>query len=68
MVPDLLAGAYVQLPGQHYPGGTQVAVNGWVLHRNKTGFGEDAEIYRPERWLHPDSKEMHRHMYQVSRL
>ena len=63
-----LPAAGLEINGQHYPGGTEVAVNGWVLHRNKTVFGEDAEIYRPERWLQPDSKEMHRHMYQVSKL
>lgn len=45
--------AGLEIDGQHYPGGTQVAVNGWVLHRNKTVFGEDAEIYRPEAMVAP---------------
>ncbi|EXJ71095.1 uncharacterized protein A1O5_06088 [Cladophialophora psammophila CBS 110553] len=54
----------MQIDGTFYPGGTEVAVNGWVLHRDKTVFGPDAEDYRPERWLESNAKEMHRHMYQ----
>ncbi|RMD43689.1 hypothetical protein DV735_g1404, partial [Chaetothyriales sp. CBS 134920] len=52
------------IDGTFYPGGTEVAVNGWVLHRNKDVFGADAEIYRPERWLEPNAKRMQRYMYQ----
>lgn len=55
------------IDGAWYPGGTEVAVNGWVVHRDKTVFGADADVYRPERWLEPNSKDMHKHMYQVSR-
>jgi len=53
------------IDGTYFPGGTEVAVNGWVLHRDKTVFGQDADEYRPERWLEFNAKEMHRHMYQV---
>lgn len=60
----------LQIDGHLYPGGIEVAVNAWVLHRDKAVFGHDADEYRPERWLGADSdarvKEMHRHMYQVS--
>ena len=48
------------------PGDVEVAVNGWVLHRDKEVFGVDADEYRPERWLEGKAKEMERHMYQVS--
>lgn len=37
--------------GRHVPGGTIVGCNAWVLHRRKDVFGEDADVYRPERWL-----------------
>ncbi|KAH8885376.1 cytochrome P450 [Thozetella sp. PMI_491] len=33
------------------PGGTNVAYAVWALHRSKDLFGEDAELFRPERWL-----------------
>ncbi|KAJ9623832.1 hypothetical protein H2204_011018 [Knufia peltigerae] len=54
----------MHINGQHYPGGLEVAVNGWVVHRDKSVFGHDADEYRPERWLEPNAKEMQRHMYQ----
>ncbi|KAL9107920.1 MAG: hypothetical protein Q9227_007242 [Pyrenula ochraceoflavens] len=39
------------LSGRFFPAGTRVAVNGWVLHRDTSTFGSDAESFRPERWL-----------------
>lgn len=56
----------VEIDGQFYPGGTEVAVNGWVLHRDRGIFGDDVEEYRPERWFERDAKLMGSHMYQVS--
>ncbi|MCJ1393736.1 hypothetical protein MMC18_006612 [Xylographa bjoerkii] len=37
--------------GQHFSGGTVVGINAWVIHQNKSIFGEDADSWRPERWL-----------------
>jgi len=41
----------VELCGEKIPGGTVVGINAWVAHRDKTMFGEDADEFRPERWL-----------------
>jgi cytochrome P450 len=60
MVP--LEGA--EIGGMKFPGGTRVAVNGWVLHRNEEIFGADPKVYRPERWLEGDAKNMERYMFQ----
>ncbi|KAF3021124.1 hypothetical protein E8E14_013600 [Neopestalotiopsis sp. 37M] len=56
----------VELDGVFLAGGTRVAVNGWVLHRDKDIFGEDADVYRPERWLEDEemAKKMDRFMFQ----
>lgn len=56
-----------ELDGEHYPGGVAIAVNGWVLHRDKDVFGQDAEEFRPERWLEDEerAKRMERYMFQV---
>ena len=56
-----------ELDGQFFPGGTSIAVNGWVLHRDKQVFGEDADTYRAERWLADTEKArvMERYMFQV---
>ncbi|KUI65370.1 Pisatin demethylase [Cytospora mali] len=55
-----------ELDGQFFPGGVTIAANGWVLHRDKATFGEDAEVYRPERWLGDveEAKRMERYMFQ----
>lgn len=56
------------IDGQWYAGGVECAVNGWVLHRDRKVFGDDAELYRPERWLEEDKervKAMDRCMFQV---
>lgn len=57
-----------ELDGHFFPGGVTLAVNGWVLHRDKATFGEDADVYRPERWLGDpeEAKRMERYMFQVS--
>ncbi|CAJ2506520.1 Uu.00g006500.m01.CDS01 [Anthostomella pinea] len=56
----------VDLEGHHFPGGTRLAMNGWVLHRDREIFGEDADLYRPERWLDDEenAKVMERYMFQ----
>ncbi|KAI6349330.1 hypothetical protein MCOR25_010676 [Pyricularia grisea] len=55
-----------ELDGHFFRGGTRVAVNGWVLHRDKGVFGDDAKEFRPERWLEDaeNAKRMDRYMFQ----
>ncbi|KAI0471489.1 cytochrome P450 [Xylariaceae sp. FL0804] len=52
--------------GLRVPGGTRLAVNGWVLHRDAATFGADAEAYRPSRWLEDAERArvMERYMFQ----
>jgi cytochrome P450 len=51
----------VTLHGQFIPEGTVVGANAWVLHRDKQIFGDQPEIWRPQRWLEA-SKEQKRIM------
>lgn len=37
--------------GNFIPGGTIVGINPWVVHRRPEIFGEDVDVFRPERWL-----------------
>ncbi|TGJ87870.1 hypothetical protein E0Z10_g895 [Xylaria hypoxylon] len=37
--------------GSFVPEGVLLGFNAWVMHRNKTTWGQDAEAFRPERWL-----------------
>lgn len=41
----------VEIAGQFIPEGTNIGLNAWVAHRNHEIWGEDAEEFRPERWL-----------------
>ncbi|PVH73220.1 cytochrome P450 oxidoreductase [Cadophora sp. DSE1049] len=43
------------IAGHAFPEGTIVGINSWVAHANPKVFGEDATVFRPERWL--ESKE-----------
>ena len=42
------------LHGYYLPPGTQVGQNLWGMQRSKEVFGEDADVFRPERWLEAD--------------
>jgi cytochrome P450 len=37
--------------GVFVPGGTNIGTNLWAIMRNTKIWGEDAEVFRPERWL-----------------
>jgi cytochrome P450 len=57
----------IDILGEHVPGGTIVGCNAWVLHRRPEIFGEDVEVFRPERWLEASPaklKEMKATMFQ----
>ncbi|KAK4128103.1 cytochrome P450-like protein [Parathielavia appendiculata] len=40
----------LEIAGRRIEGGTIVGCSAWVLHRDERIFGEDVEVYRPERW------------------
>lgn len=44
------------ISGTWLPGGTNVGICPWVLHRDTRVFGEDADEFRPERWLEADKE------------
>ena len=57
-----------ELDGTFFPENTEIAFNGWVVHRSKELYGEDAHIFRPERWLEvseEQAKKMERLMIHV---
>lgn len=41
----------VEVLGVPLPGGTVVGGSPYVVNRHKEWFGDDAEVWRPERWL-----------------
>lgn len=37
--------------GHHLPAGTWVFMPQWSLSRNRSLYGDDADVFEPERWL-----------------
>ncbi|MCJ1479500.1 hypothetical protein MMC13_008186 [Lambiella insularis] len=57
----------VDICGEHIPGGTIVGCSAWVIHRRAEVFGQDVDVYRPERWIEAtpeQKKEMDGTMFQ----
>ncbi|KAF5862062.1 hypothetical protein ETB97_012209 [Aspergillus alliaceus] len=53
----------IVVDGRHIPGGTVIGTNPWVIHRNKEIFGEDADVFRPERWLEGNASRKERFFF-----
>jgi cytochrome P450 len=39
------------IAGKYLPGGTIVGANPWVVARDPDVYGQDVDVFRPERWL-----------------
>ena len=50
------AGDYLP-DGRFLPAGTLIGSNIWAIQRDRTIFGDDAETFRPERWLECESEQ-----------
>lgn len=42
------------------PGNTNISYSVWSVHHDREIFGEDADYFRPERWLLDETKDQHR--------
>ncbi|KAH9229420.1 hypothetical protein K456DRAFT_1764567 [Colletotrichum gloeosporioides 23] len=42
--------------GTHLPGGIIVGASPWVVHHDKEVFGDDVNVFRPERWLQDENE------------
>ncbi|KAK0726232.1 cytochrome P450 [Apiosordaria backusii] len=45
------------IDGKFVPGGTRIAPSFWATGRHRGTFGEDAELFRPERWIEAAAKD-----------
>lgn len=43
--------------GHYLLPGIMVGINAWISGMGKTVYGEDAEVFRPERWLQEDGED-----------
>lgn len=52
--PRLVPQGGMELFGQSVPEGTELTCNPWLVQRDVNIYGDDAETFRPERWLDED--------------
>ncbi|EHK20388.1 uncharacterized protein TRIVIDRAFT_224106 [Trichoderma virens Gv29-8] len=50
-LPRVVPKGGAEIDGYFLPEGTTVGISPWVLHRDKSIFGHDADEFRPQRWL-----------------
>lgn len=56
ILPRVICKGGLALEDIFLPEGTEIGANPWITNRNRDVFGEDAEIFRPERWLEDEEK------------
>ena len=56
MFPRIVAQGGLWVEGKFVAEGTEMTCNPYIVHRNKALYGEDAEAFRPERWLENEEK------------
>lgn len=66
MLPRLAPKGGLEIHGRFVPEGTELTCNPWIIHRDPGLYGEDADAYRPERWLAGDDKVKEYHKYNVA--
>jgi cytochrome P450 len=54
--PRIVSKPGIDLYGKHVPPGTEITCNPYFLHRDKTLYGEDANEFKPERWLESEAR------------
>ncbi|KAG5732235.1 Benzoate 4-monooxygenase [Termitomyces sp. T112] len=55
-LPRVIPQGGLTILGTHFPEGTVVSVPSYTIHRDTDTWGEDVEIYRPERFLDSESE------------
>lgn len=64
ILPRVVPPGGVHLCGKFIPEGTVIGCNAWTIHQDREVFGEDADRFRPERWI--DNTE--EHIYRMEAL
>lgn len=66
VLPRVVSEGGIVIGGMHVPAGAEIGANPYIVHRNKKIFGEDADVFRPERWLEDVEKEKEMERYLLA--
>ncbi|KIM92616.1 hypothetical protein OIDMADRAFT_46617 [Oidiodendron maius Zn] len=66
-LPRVVPPGGIHIDSHFIPEGMTVGVNAWALHYNYEIFGNDAEVFRPDRWLQQDTGDMERCFFSWGR-
>jgi cytochrome P450 len=58
----------LEVAGNFIPGGTIVGCTSWVLHQRREIFGDDVEVYRPERWMSEGTVDDETHQLRLKEM
>jgi len=54
-LPRLVSGGGMTIQGHFFKEGTILSVPSYTIHRDREVWGDDVEVYRPERWFERDN-------------
>ncbi|KAH7019616.1 cytochrome P450 [Ilyonectria destructans] len=63
-LPRLVPKGGAEICERYFKEGTRVGINAHIVHFDKKAFGDDADVFNPERWLRPDAADMNKYMFQ----
>ncbi|CAG7921611.1 unnamed protein product [Penicillium olsonii] len=46
------------IAGEFFPEGVNVGINSWVSHYDREIYGQDADVFKPERWLESSKEQL----------
>ncbi|KAI9789482.1 MAG: hypothetical protein M1816_006024 [Peltula sp. TS41687] len=63
ILPRYVSEGGLDLYGKYAPAGAEIGANPYVIHRDKGIYGEDADQFRPRRWLEDPKREKEMERY-----
>ncbi|KAJ5950450.1 cytochrome P450 monooxygenase [Penicillium vulpinum] len=60
IIPRCVSAPGMSLYGKFVPAGTEITSHPWIVHRDRELYGEDADEFRPERWLDQERETLYK--------